>query len=45
LFETIIDDGVNDLPEEEKVLFQHDNAVRTVFLGLPTKNEKNEYAT
>jgi len=33
LFETVIDDGVNDLPEEEKVLFQNDDAVRTAFLN------------
>ena len=33
LFETVIDNGVNDLPEEEKVLFQHDDAVRTAFLN------------
>lgn len=33
LFETVIDNGVNDLPEDEKVLFQHDDAVRTAFLN------------
>mmetsp|Transcript_15695 Transcript_15695/g.28371 ORF Transcript_15695/g.28371 Transcript_15695/m.28371 type:complete len:691 (+) Transcript_15695:79-2151(+) len=33
LFETIVDDIQNNLPEEEKALFQHDDAVRDVFLN------------
>ena len=32
LFETIVNDEMNNLPKEEKVLFQHDDAVRTAFL-------------
>lgn len=32
LFETTVQDNIDNMPEAEKVLFQHDNAVREVFL-------------
>jgi predicted O-methyltransferase YrrM len=32
LFETIVQDNINNMPEAERVLFQHDDAVREVFL-------------
>jgi predicted O-methyltransferase YrrM len=32
LFETVVQDDIYDLPEEERVLFQHDVDVREVFL-------------
>ena len=33
LFETVVHDELSSLPEEERVLFQHDDAVRGVFLN------------
>jgi len=33
LFETIMNDGKSNMPEEEKILFQHDGAVRNAFLN------------
>lgn len=33
LFETIVNTEMDNMPEEEKVLFQHDDAVRNVFLN------------
>eukprot|EP00984_Skeletonema_dohrnii_P000451 scaffold156_cov109-Skeletonema_dohrnii-CCMP3373.AAC.2 len=32
LFETTVPDDINNMPEAERVLFQHDSAVREVFL-------------
>ena len=32
MFETTVQDNINDLPEAERVLFKHDKAVREVFL-------------
>jgi len=32
LFETTLEDDINNMPEAERVLFQHDSAVREVFL-------------
>lgn len=32
LFETTVQDNIDNMPEAERVLFQHDNAVREVFL-------------
>ena len=32
LFESVVKDDLNNLPEQERVLFQHDDAVRNAFL-------------
>ncbi|KAL7542240.1 hypothetical protein ACHAXR_011626 [Thalassiosira sp. AJA248-18] len=33
LFETVVNNEEKDMPEDEKILFQHDDAVRNVFLN------------